>query len=84
MTDGPIPKLKTIATIALLTTWEIWNERNTRFFHNKKAPTFVIFSNIEKEARLWETAGAKCLGEIMPREKAYVMLVTLLSCKLLN
>ena len=68
MTNGQIPNRKAMASLALLVTWEIWNERNARIFNNKHSPSFVILDRIKREARMWVTAGAKRLGEIMPRE----------------
>ena len=58
---------KAMASLTLLTTWEIWNERNARVFKKKFAPPQIVLERIKREARLWVTAGAKRLGEIMPR-----------------
>jgi hypothetical protein len=52
-------KHKGVASITLLVTWEIWNERNARVFKNKHAPPTVVFDKIRNEARLWALAGAK-------------------------
>jgi hypothetical protein len=30
MTDGPIPNSKAFASLTLLVTWDVWNERNTQ------------------------------------------------------
>ena len=68
LTDGSTPCRKAITTVALLTTWEIWNERNARVFKNKSSPPTVVFDRIKREARLWVLAGAKCLGNLIPRE----------------
>ena len=68
MTEGPTQNRKAAASLTLLTSWEIWNERNDRVFRNKHAPPFVVLDKIKKEARLWVLAGAKRLGEIMPGE----------------
>ena len=62
------PNRKALASITLLASWEIWNERNARVFRNKFAPPTVVFNKIKAEARLWVVAGAKRLGEIMPGE----------------
>lgn len=61
-------KHKGMASITLLVTWEIWNERNARVFKNKHAPPTVIFDKIRNEARLWALAGAKHVNFLMPRE----------------
>jgi hypothetical protein len=60
MTGSPSPTPKAVASLTLLVSWKIWNERNARVFNNKHAPTTVIFDKIE-EAKLWVTAGAKIL-----------------------
>ena len=56
---------KAIASITLLVSWEIWNERNARVFRNKHVPSFVIFDLIKNEAKLWVTAGTKRSREII-------------------
>jgi hypothetical protein len=65
---GTTPSRKTISSLTLLVTWEIWNERSARVFRNKHAPSQVILEKIKSEARLWVRAGAKHLGNIMPGE----------------
>ena len=62
------PNRKAMASVTLLTSWVIWNERNARVFRNKHAPTMVVFDKIKADARLWVIAGAKRLGEIVPGE----------------
>ena len=64
------PHRKALGSLALLVTWEIWNERNARVFQNKFSPPFIILDKIKKEIRLQITAGAKGLSEIMPGEQA--------------
>ena len=59
---------KAMASLTLLTTWELWNERNARVFNNKHSPPLVILDRIKREARMWVLAGAKRMGEMMPRE----------------
>jgi hypothetical protein len=66
--DAAVPNRKAVASLALLTSWAIWNERNARVFHHKCMPPTVILQNIKKDAALWVAAGAKKLGLIMPRE----------------
>jgi hypothetical protein len=63
-----ISKRKDLASLALLFSWEIWNERNGRVFNNKHAPLSVILHKIKGEAKLWILAGDKCMGSLMPRE----------------
>ena len=57
-----------IASLTLLVTWEVWNERNARVFQNKSAPSLVVVDKVKNEARLWVLVGAKCLGNLIPRE----------------
>jgi hypothetical protein len=68
MTSSQMPNRKAISSLALLVTWELWNERNARVFNNKHATHDVILEKIKREARLWVLAGAKHLGQIMPGE----------------
>jgi hypothetical protein len=62
------PNRKAIASIAMLVSWTIWNERNARVFNNKAAPTTVLLELIKSEVRLWIAAGAKNLSLVMLRE----------------
>ena len=59
---------KAMATLTLLTTWTIWNERNARVFQKKSTPPQIILRNLKEEARLWVLAGSKRLSNLMPRE----------------
>jgi hypothetical protein len=68
LVDGTSPHRKGLASLALLTVWEIWKERNARVFEHKLSPFFVILDKIKCEARLWVVAGAKRLGDMMPGE----------------
>jgi hypothetical protein len=67
MTGSPSTYRKAIGSFTMLISWEIWNE-NARIFQNKHASSMVIVDKIKKEARLWVTAGAKCLSELIPGE----------------
>jgi hypothetical protein len=68
MMSSNMPNRKAVASLMLLATWEIWNERNARVFRSKHMPPLVLLDKIKREARLWVTAGAKCLGNILPGE----------------
>jgi hypothetical protein len=59
---------RVLASIALLVSWELWNERNARVFRNKHAPPLVIFDKIKREASLCVLAGDKKLSGIIPGE----------------
>ena len=59
---------KGLASLVLLTAWEIWNERNARVFRSMASmPSSVLFC-IKRNAALWGLAGAKHLSSLMPRE----------------
>jgi hypothetical protein len=73
MAKGSTPQRKALASLTLLTVWELWTGRNARVFHNKHSPSFVILDKIKKEARLWVLAGAKRLGDLMPGELTFVI-----------
>lgn len=68
LSDSSVPNRKALASLALLTSWALWNERNARVFRHKSAPPFVILALIKGEAALWVAAGAKKLRSIMPGE----------------
>jgi hypothetical protein len=68
MAGGTAPSRKAISSLALLVTWEVWNERNARVFRNKHTPSHVSIEKIKAGAHLWVRAGAKHLGNIMPGE----------------
>jgi hypothetical protein len=68
LAEGPTPQRKALASLTLLTVWELWKERNARVFWNKHSPMFVIVDKIKGEARLWVLAGAKRLGYLLPGE----------------
>jgi hypothetical protein len=68
LVEGANPHRKGLASLVMLTVWEIWKERNARVFRHKLSPSFVIYDNIKCEARFWVLVGAKRLGELMPGE----------------
>ena len=67
-TGAGVPNRKAMASLTMLVSWTIWNERNARVFRNKSAPPPILLNNIICEANLWITAGAKKLGNIILRE----------------
>jgi hypothetical protein len=68
LVEGGSPHRKALASLSLRVVWELWNEWNARVFCNKHAPSFVVFENIKREARLWMLAGAKSLGDLISGE----------------
>jgi hypothetical protein len=63
-----VARRKSFASLVMLTTWEIWNERNERVFHSVSTMPTVIMDQIEVEAALWSVAGVKHSGLIILRE----------------
>ena len=60
--------MKAQASITMLVSWVIWNERNARVFRQKSAPPQILLNIIVDEANLWIKAGAKKLGSFLLRE----------------
>jgi hypothetical protein len=56
---------KSIASLLMLVSWEIWKERNARTFNNMSTMPTIIYDKIKLEARTWVLAGAKQLGILM-------------------
>jgi hypothetical protein len=65
LVEGASPHRKALASLMLLTVYEIWSERNAQVFNNKLSPSFVILDKIKVEARLWVIEDAKKLGSII-------------------
>jgi hypothetical protein len=61
-------KKKAMASLALLVSWEVWNERNAGVFRNKASTTMMVVAKIKEHVELWSTAGAKALSNVIPRE----------------
>jgi hypothetical protein len=59
---------KGLTSLLLLTTWELWNERNARVFRNVASISTRVISIIKSSAHLWGLAEAKKLSAIVPRE----------------
>jgi hypothetical protein len=68
LAEGRSPHHKALASLSLLVVWELWNEQNARVFRNKHAPSFAVFENIKREARMWMFADAKSLSDLIPGE----------------
>jgi hypothetical protein len=59
---------KAMTTLAMLISSEVWKERNAQVFRNDASTTIMAIKKIKEEALLWSYAGAKVLGNIIPRE----------------
>jgi hypothetical protein len=57
-----------MASLFMLISWEIWKERNVRVFRNTYTTSSFIVVKIKEEIALWSLAGAKAVGNVMPRE----------------
>lgn len=62
------PNRRAMASLTMLVSWTIWNERNARVFGHKSVPPPILLKIIVEEAKLWVTAGAKKLGKIVLSE----------------
>ena len=64
-TDMTNPNRRAMASLTMLVSSTIWNERNARIFRHKSAPPLILLKIVTDEASLWVTAGAKKLGKIV-------------------
>ena len=71
---------KAMASLTMLVSWVIWNEKNARVFRKKSRPPFYNLKLIQEKSKLWVTAGARHLSIIMPREYLLFILLTGLIC----
>ena len=61
-----VPK-KAVRSLAMLITWEVWKERNTRIFNRQETSATMLLEKIKAEANLWIVAGAKALRDVIVR-----------------
>ena len=59
---------KAMCSIIMLTSWNIWNERNARVFQNEFASPSTTLAKIKIDVKNWALAGAKHLSHIVPGE----------------
>ena len=62
------PNRRAMSSLTMLVSWSVWNERNARVFRHKSAPPTILLQMVLDEAKLWVTAGARKLGDIILRE----------------
>jgi hypothetical protein len=55
---------KAFRSLALLISWELWKERNSRVFNRAESPITTLVFKIKEEFSLWLSAGAKCLAAL--------------------
>lgn len=66
---GPLKEgRKALASLLMLVSWELRNERNPRIFRNTSAAMTMVTSRIKEEARVWALAGARHLCNVILRE----------------
>lgn len=68
ISDTTVPNRKAMASLTMLASWAIWNERNARVFHHKSTLPTILLANIKSDVKVWVKAGAKKLGIIMTGE----------------
>jgi hypothetical protein len=56
---------KASAPLTLFVPWKMWSDRNARVLRSKNALPLVLLDKSNTEAKLWVTAGAKRLSEIL-------------------
>jgi hypothetical protein len=52
--------------MVMLTTWELWRERNNRVFSRSSRTPEQVFRAIQEEARTWVRAGNRGLEAVLP------------------
>lgn len=55
---------KGVRSVAILTIWGIWKERNSRVFNRTSRSVEQVLNAIKEEARLWIRAGNEVLEEL--------------------
>ena len=56
---------KGLGSLALLTLWALWQERNNRIFRQAETLISRFIILLKEEVRLWAFAGAKHLGSLV-------------------
>ena len=65
MTSKGTQNPKAMASITMLVSWTVWNQRNAIVFRNKATPPPILLESIKNEPKLCVTAGAKPLGFVI-------------------
>ena len=60
----PPAERKGFDSVAILTVWMLWKERNNRIFQRSAVVARELCRRIEEEVRLWKISGAKGLAHI--------------------
>ena len=68
MINKKSPSRKAIMSLAMLISFEIWNERTARVFQNHAKTNNMIVEKIKNEVTMWGLAGAKALSNVILRE----------------
>jgi hypothetical protein len=73
----PKPLRKGLASIALLTPWLIWKQRNDCVFNRAEPSVHNVVIRIRDEAALWARAGAPGLCVLLPQNWDVHLVVSL-------
>jgi hypothetical protein len=65
-TCSPKPLHKGLASIALLTPWLIWKQRNNCVFNGAEPSVLNVIAKIQDKGALWARAGAPGLRVLLP------------------
>ncbi|KAG2621747.1 hypothetical protein PVAP13_3NG304500 [Panicum virgatum] len=52
-------------SLAILTIWTLWGERNRRIFYGHLKPASKLFDDVKEAAMMWMSAGAKHLAALV-------------------
>jgi hypothetical protein len=56
-----------VRSMIMLTTWELWKERNSRVFNRSSRTSEQVFGAIQEEVRTWLRAGNRGLEAVLPQ-----------------
>jgi hypothetical protein len=59
---------KVMESLAMLVSWKVWKERNSRVFQTNASTTMMIIYKIKEKTALWSLVGAKALGNVLSQE----------------
>ena len=65
-TSSPMVLRKGLSSIIALTAWAIWKHRNGCVFDQRQPSVTSLLQSIREDARLWASAGANGLANLIP------------------
>ena len=66
VTAAPTAMRKGLSSLVLLAAWSLWRHRNACIFDNARPSTTLLLQAIKDDARIWASAGAKDIANLMP------------------